>query len=462
MAAPTPTPPLLQEAFLAVLAAAVSLALLALLPLAALALWDIRRHPLRAAAPVALAAVALQLFFVRAPAALEWRINHARAPLPARYAAYAAAAPPTFRAADLHCDALLWRRRDLLARGTAGHVDVPRLVEGAFAIQVFALVVSVPRGLNVVANAPPSSPLADHIFAKAVLERWPLRAWASQLQRALVQCARLHQVAAASGGRLVVARTAADLRRPPAGTDAGGTAGGAVRGVLALEGAGALEGRLENVDVLFDAGLRVLGPTHFFDTEVGGSLSGVGKGGLSTFGRRVVARMKELHMTVDVAHASHAVIEDLAAMPQEGRPCVFLSHTGIRSVCESQRNVDDEHLRLVYVSAFQCGSRASAAARRPLLYCVALTWPRRSALLCAANVMPGLRWAASWASRSSARLCATRRTCSGALSSLSRARSPSSASTVWRSGRTLTGPSSRRSTPARAAQSLAPSSTRAA
>jgi hypothetical protein len=34
--------------------------------------------------------------------------------------------------ADLHADTLLWGR-DILKRGTRGHVDVPRLIEGRFA-----------------------------------------------------------------------------------------------------------------------------------------------------------------------------------------------------------------------------------------------------------------------------------------------------------------------------------------
>ena len=40
---------------------------------------------------------------------------------------------------DLHADPLLWGR-DLLVRGTKGHVDVPRLREGGVALQVFGIV----------------------------------------------------------------------------------------------------------------------------------------------------------------------------------------------------------------------------------------------------------------------------------------------------------------------------------
>lgn len=170
-----------------------------------------------------------------------------------------------------------------------------------------------------------------------LLERWPAASWQGYLNRALVQCERLHRVAARSEGVLRVARVKEDL-------DA---IRGEVRALLALEGASALEGKVGNLDVLFRVGLRVLGVTHFFDTEMGGSMSGIDKGGLTKWGREVVERMVDLRMIVDVAHASDRVVEDLVAM--ESRPCVMLSHTGVRAICESQRNVDDEHMRMMYV-----------------------------------------------------------------------------------------------------------------
>ena len=43
----------------------------------------------------------------------------------------------TLGVVDLHADSLLWGR-DLLLRGDRGHVDVPRLIEGNVALQVFA------------------------------------------------------------------------------------------------------------------------------------------------------------------------------------------------------------------------------------------------------------------------------------------------------------------------------------
>jgi microsomal dipeptidase-like Zn-dependent dipeptidase len=121
-----------------------------------------------------------------------------------------------------------------------------------------------------------------------------------------------------SDGRLSVVRVSEDIDEP----------GDHTRGLLALEGASGLEnatglGSLASLHTLYKSGLRILGPTHFFDTCVGGSLSGVEKGGLSEFGFEVVATMKFLSMIVDVAHASVRVIADLASLPAESRTYVM-------------------------------------------------------------------------------------------------------------------------------------------
>jgi len=48
---------------------------------------------------------------------------------------------------DWHADSLLWNR-DLTKRGSYGQVDLPRLIEGGVAIQVFTAVTKSPAGQN--------------------------------------------------------------------------------------------------------------------------------------------------------------------------------------------------------------------------------------------------------------------------------------------------------------------------
>ncbi len=241
---------------------------------------------------------------------------------------------PRLLVADLHADTLLWAR-DPLERSARGHVDVPRLLEGNVALQAFTVVTKTPRHLNIESNDDRS----DNVTLLAMAQRWPPATWFSLKERALYQARRLDTAAARSGGRLTVVRSrselAAYLRRRRA--EAGITAG-----LLGLEGAHALEGDPGNLDVLFQAGFRMVGLVHFFDNELGGSAHGLAKGGLTAKGRDLVRRLEERRMLLDLAHASPGTIRDALAVAT--RP-VVVSHTGVRGTCDNVRNLDDDALR---------------------------------------------------------------------------------------------------------------------
>ena len=112
--------------------------------------------------------------------------------------------------------------------------------------------------------------------------------------------------------------------------------------MMGTEGSHALEGRVEHVDTLFEAGFRMMSLQHFFDNKLGGSLHGTGKGGLTPFGLEVVQRIHEREIILDVAHSSPAVLRDVLAVSE--RPLV-VSHTGIYGTCASARNFPDQLMR---------------------------------------------------------------------------------------------------------------------
>ena len=240
---------------------------------------------------------------------------------------------------DWHSDALLWDR-DLLARSDRGHTDIPRLAEGNVAVQVFTTVTKSPRGQNYSAN---SADAPDNITPLFMGQLRPIASWTSLRERALVQARALHAAAARDPAALRIIRTRADLADVLAARAAGSPVLGAI---LGSEGGHPLEGDRANLGVLFDAGFRLMGMTHFFDNELGGSLHGEGgaASGLSPFGHEVVAAMVARGMIVDLAHASPQMVRDVLAI--EGtRP--ILSHTGIHSHCPSPRNLDDTLLRAI-------------------------------------------------------------------------------------------------------------------
>ncbi|MCA0374696.1 MAG: membrane dipeptidase [Gemmatimonadetes bacterium] len=238
--------------------------------------------------------------------------------------------------ADLHADQLLWGR-DPLAKASHGHVDVPRLQEAHVALQVFSVVTKTPRGMNYDHN----TGATDNIRLLALAQRWPSAAQTSLTARAQYQAGRLHDAALRSGGALTVI-TSRDSMAAFVARRGGDPA--QVGALLAIEGLHALDGKLSHVDTLFAAGFRMMGLTHFFDNEVGGSAHGVTHGGLTPLGHQVIARMEALGIIVDVAHASPQLVTEVLAIAT--RP-VVVSHTGVAATCAGPRNLTDEQLRAI-------------------------------------------------------------------------------------------------------------------
>jgi membrane dipeptidase len=264
--------------------------------------------------------------------------------------------------ADLHADTLLFDR-DLLEEHGHGHVDVPRLLQGNVALQAFTVVTKAPRELNMVRNADSS----DLVLPLVLVERWPRSTWTSLKARALFQAAKFKAAVGASRNQLVWIKTSADLnaylerrKREPL----------IVGGFLGLEGAQAVEGDVANLSALYEAGFRMMSPTHFTDNRYGGSATGIEKGGLTQEGRSLLAAMESRKMIVDLAHAAPQTIDDVLALAT--RP-VLVSHTGVKATCDSNRNLTDDQLRriaqtggiigIAYFDAAVCGTDAAAIAR---------------------------------------------------------------------------------------------------
>jgi microsomal dipeptidase-like Zn-dependent dipeptidase len=183
-------------------------------------------------------------------------------------------------------------------------MDLPRMREGNLALQFFTVVTKSPRFLNIEKNSGDT----DDIFWLALAQRQPLENLFSLTKRALYQARRLHEFAEKSNGKFIIIKNKRDLadflRRRETEKDL-------AAGILGIEGAHALDGNPENVDVLFNAGFRMMSPSHFFDTEMGGSAHGIEKYGLTEKGRQMILRMEQRGMFIDVAHASAKTIDDV-------------------------------------------------------------------------------------------------------------------------------------------------------
>jgi membrane dipeptidase len=208
-----------------------------------------------------------------------------------------------------------------LAGDAEGHLDLPRAERGGLAGGCFAVFTCSP-GDDEYESGAYFAPV-DHGRA---------------LGEALAQVALLHRLARASGGRLRVARAAADL-------DSGGLAA-----VLHVEGAEPIGPELDELEVLHAAGLRSLGlvwsrPNAFATGVPFGFPGSPDQGpGLSAAGRELVRACGELGILIDLSHLNARGFWDVAGL--SGAPLVA-SHSAAHALCPSPRNLTDDQLRAI-------------------------------------------------------------------------------------------------------------------
>jgi membrane dipeptidase len=284
--------------------------------------------------PLALLVVAAAGFFGIAPGYLEADMNRLDGKAQLAVSPRAAALHLSLQVVDLHSDTLMWQR-DLLERSDRGHEDLPRLLAGNVALQVFSSVTKTPRGQNYDSNPGDT----DNITPLAIAQLQPLRTWTSLTERSLWHAAKLDRAVVGSSGIL---RKVSDERSFDALLAARARPGGPVGALLSIEGLQNLEGRIANLDRLYAAGFRMAGLAHFYDNDVAGSMHGVKKGGLTAFGRQVVAAMEAKGMIVDIAHCSRTCVAEVLAMAR--RPVVS-SHGGVQAMCKVNRNLTDDEVR---------------------------------------------------------------------------------------------------------------------
>ncbi len=245
---------------------------------------------------------------------------------------------------DLHADTLMWQR-DLLSETEQGHVDLKRLETGNVALQVFSSVTKTPRGQNYEANGGDT----DNITPLVIGQMQPTRTWFSLLERSLWHAQKLQDAEDRAQGLLRIIRTPGDLEKLLADRAAKVPVTGAL---LSTEGAQNLEGDIANLGTLHEAGFRMIGLVHFFDNDVGGSMHGLKKGGLTALGAQVVRESEARGMIIDLAHSSAATYADVMRIAT--RP-VVVSHGGVKATCNTPRNLTDDQLRLLKANGGMIG-----------------------------------------------------------------------------------------------------------
>lgn len=184
--------------------------------------------------------------------------------------------------------------------------------------------------------------------------------------RALAQIEKVREAARKHSTEMLLATTAADIRRAAAEHK--------VAALVGVEGGHMINGDLAVLRRFAELGMRYLTLTHNNHTPWADSASDKPRhNGLTAFGKDVVRELNRLGVMVDVSHVSDKTFEDVLAVSTAP---VIASHSSCRALSDSKRNMTDDMLRALasnggvvminYAVAFL--SEEFRAAPRPKVY----------------------------------------------------------------------------------------------
>jgi membrane dipeptidase len=217
---------------------------------------------------------------------------------------------------DLHVESYIWTRvagydlarrhdRTLLGGRLFGQVDVPRMRDSG----------ATGAWMSIATN--------------------PFRSMASRRRAVRTNVARLRRALTAAGVEVVADAAAYDRAR----------ADGRLACFLGIQGANAMTPDDIAAPSLADVTRVTL--VHLTRSRHGSPSAPLGgHGGLRPEGRRTVESLRTQRVLLDLAHASPRTFWE--ALDAHGRDApVIVSHTGVRAVRDSWRNIDDDQIRAI-------------------------------------------------------------------------------------------------------------------
>ena len=114
---------------------------------------------------------------------------------------------------------------------------------------------------------------------------------------------------------------------------------------LGLENGYPIGTDINNLELFYKRGIRYITLCHMTNNEICDSSNDTTEyGGLSPFGLKVIKRMNQLGMMVDISHSSEATVEQAVA---SSRAPVIASHSCSKAMCDNPRNLSDSLLTLI-------------------------------------------------------------------------------------------------------------------
>ena len=242
---------------------------------------------------------------------------------------------------DGHNDLLLrlWMKRsdaavaEFIAGDGKGHMDLPRLERSGFAGGMFAVFVPNPNDPDLHVNEL-NPPLANEVPVNAAI------------QPALDMAALLLRIERAAPDRFRICRTA----------------------VMHIEGAECIDTKFAALDVLYESGLRSLGPVWSRANAFGHGVpfrfpSSPDTGpGLTEAGKDLIRICNKRRILVDLSHLNEKGFWDVAKL---SRAPLIATHSNAHAISPSSRNLTDDQIRAIGQSGGMIGLNFANGFLRP-------------------------------------------------------------------------------------------------
>ncbi|MGB9594640.1 MAG: dipeptidase [Candidatus Poribacteria bacterium] len=211
---------------------------------------------------------------------------------------------------DAHCDTaerIINEGFNIGERSNTGHVDIPRLIEGKVAVQVFACWVGKP---------------GEQVGYYSARAKQMINGLYTQFGK---NFNIIHPVLNARDIQNAMQK-------------------GKISAIIGIEGGQAIEDSLYLLDVFYGLGVRIMtivwGSTNWADA----SRETAKHNGLTNFGKSVIKEMNNLGMLIDVSHLSDKTAWDVLDTSTDP---IIASHSSAKAICGHPRNVNDELIKAI-------------------------------------------------------------------------------------------------------------------
>lgn len=121
-----------------------------------------------------------------------------------------------------------------------------------------------------------------------------------------------------------------------------------IKSIIGIEGLDYLE-KIEDIDTLYDLGLRSTNIVWSNDNKFGGGVRGDKRLGLTDLGEKLVRKLVQKGIAIDLSHANTRTFETIISLCKRLKddgldPIVFASHSNCMALCDVARNLTDEQI----------------------------------------------------------------------------------------------------------------------